>query len=85
MVRATKSSPEARINLGYQFFDKKRFRYRFDLIHEQALPVLVKSLPLGEPEELLSVDDQTCISASTSIDSYRILRMRRPICTKRRI
>src|SRR5712675_1654168 len=85
MVRTTKSSPESRIDLRYQLFDEERFRDYFYFVNEQALAVLVKSLTLTEPEELFSVNNQTCISTATSINSYRILRMRCPIFIKRRV
>ena len=83
MVRSAQSFPEGGIDLRYQLFNVNRFRNCLDLENEQPLPVLVKSLTLGEPEEPLPVNDQARVSAATSIDSYWILRMRRPVRLKR--
>src|SRR5437899_9900348 len=85
MVCTAQSSSESRINLGHELFKVTRFRNDFDFISEQALPILIKSLTLSEPEEFLSVNNQARISAAGSVDSYRIQRMRRPICIKGRI
>src|SRR5258708_6341600 len=85
MVRSTKSSPESRIDFGHQLFDVSRFGNHLDFVDEQALPILIESLTLSEPEEFLPVNDQARISAAARVDSYRIQRMRSPICIKRRI
>ena len=57
MVRTAQSSSESRINLGHELFKVNRFRNDFDFINEQALPILIKSLTLSEPEEFLSVNN----------------------------
>src|SRR6266511_5492075 len=85
MVRTAQSSSESRINLGHELFTLNRFRNDFDSINEQALPILIESLTLSKPEEFISVNNQARISAAGSVDSYRIQRMRRPICIKGRI
>src|SRR6266480_2293690 len=83
MVRATKPSPEGGIDLGYQLFSENRFRNHFYFVNKQALPILIKSLTLGEPEEPLSFDNQTRVPAAIGVNSYRILRMRHPRSMKR--
>src|SRR5258708_11931497 len=85
MVRSTKSSPESRIDFGHQLFDVSRFRNHLDFVDEQALPILIESLTLSEPEEFLPVNDQARISAATTVDSYRIQRMRSPFFINRAI
>ena len=83
MVRTTKAFPEGGIDLGYELFDENRFRNFLDFINEDASPILIKSLTLGEPEEPLSFDNQTRVPAAIGVNSYRILRMRHPRSMKR--
>lgn len=83
MVRGAQSCPESGIDLGYQFFSKRRFRDVFNLIDEHTFPVAIKSLTLRDPEESPSFSNQTCIPAATGVNSYWILRMRRPVSMKR--
>src|SRR5438309_5536661 len=76
MVCAHNSLAESRLDLRHQFLGITRLGYLLDLVHAQALPVLVESLALAEPQQSFPVDDQAAISAADGIAQYRVLPMR---------
>jgi len=85
MVRAHDSLAEIRLDLRHQFIGIMRLGYVLDLVHPQALPVLIEPLTLPEPEQSFPIDDQSAVSAADGIDQYRVLRMRHPVRAERRI
>ena len=78
MVRAHDPLAEIRLDLRHQFLGITRFGYLLDLVHAQAMPVLVESLALAEPQQSFPVDDQAAVSAADGIDQDRVLSMRHP-------
>ena len=85
MVCAHNPLAEIRLDLRHQLLGITRLRYLLDLVHAQALPVLVESLALAEPQQSFPVDDQAAVSAADGIDQDRVLPMRHPCRAQRRI
>src|SRR5438034_11251757 len=85
MVRAHDPLAEIRLDLRHHLLGITRLGYLLDLVHAQALPVLVESLALAEPAQSFPVDDHAAVSAADGIGERRMLSMRPPCRAEGRI